>query len=95
MPIAMHGDLKAAIGIAGRKGPGEIRPLDVTDLCIQDKMRGEQIRLLKILGADDVADLFTKYVDRSTLENRKGPESHKSYQARRTTYPRTGCRSLE
>ena len=47
---------------------GKIHHLDVTDLWIQDKIRSKQIRLLKVLGADTVADSFTKYVDLSTLE---------------------------
>ena len=68
MPITVHSDATAAIGIARRKGLGKIRHLDVTDLWIQDKIRSKQIRLLKVLGADNVADIFTKYVDRSTLE---------------------------
>ena len=68
MPITVHSDATAAIGIARRKGLGKIRHLDVTDLWIQDKIRSKQIRLLKVLGADNVAEMFTKYVTRSTLE---------------------------
>ena len=68
MPITVHSDATAAIGIARRKGLGQIRHLFVTDLWIQDKIRSRQIRLLKVLGADNVADIFTTYVDRSTLE---------------------------
>ena len=68
MPITIHSDATAAIGIAQRKRPGKIRHLDVTDLWIQDKIRSKQIRLLKILGADHVADMFATYVDRSTRE---------------------------
>ena len=68
VPVTVHSDATAAIGIAKRKGLGKIRHLDVTDLWIQDKIRSKQIRLLKVLGAENVADVFTKYVDRSTLE---------------------------
>ena len=32
LPIVVHSDATAAIGIACRKGPGKIRHLDVTDL---------------------------------------------------------------
>ena len=68
LPITGHSDATAAIGIARRKGLGKIRHLDVKDMWIQDKIRSRKIRLLKVLGADNVADMFTKYVDRSTLE---------------------------
>ena len=47
-----------AIGIARRKGLGKIRHLDVTDLWIADKSCSKQIRLLKILGANHVADMI-------------------------------------
>ena len=45
MPITVHSDATAAIGIARRKSLGKIRHLDVTDLWIQDKIRSKQIRL--------------------------------------------------
>ena len=64
----VHSDATAAIGIARRKGLGKIRHLDVTDLWIQDKIRSKQIKLLKVLGTENVADVFTKHVDRATLE---------------------------
>ena len=68
MPITVQSDAIAAIGIMRRKSLGKVRHLDVTDLWIQDKIRSKQIRLLKVLGTDHVADMFTKYVDRSALE---------------------------
>ena len=68
MRITLHSDATAAIGIARRKGLGKIRHLDVTDLWIQDTIRSKQIKLLKVLGTENVADVFTTYVDRTTLE---------------------------
>ena len=59
MPTTVHSNATAAIGIARHKGLGKICHLDVTDLWIQDKIRSKQIRLLKVLGADHVADVFT------------------------------------
>ena len=69
MPITVHSDATAAIGIARRKSLGNIRHLDMTDLWIQDKICSKQIRLVKVFGADNAADMFTTSVDRSTLEN--------------------------
>ena len=40
----------------------------MTDLCIQDKVKSKQVRLKKVLGTDNPADIFTKYVERSILQ---------------------------
>ena len=66
--IIVHSDATAAIGIARRKGLGKIRHLDVTDLWIQDKIRSKIIQVAKVLGTENMADVLTKYVDRSSLE---------------------------
>ena len=66
--INIWSDATAAIGIARRKGLGQIRHLDCTDLWVQDKIRSKQIVLQKVLGAENPADIMTKYVDRKTLD---------------------------
>ena len=66
--INVWSDATAAIGIARRKGLGKIRHLDCTDLWVQDKIRSRQIALQKILGAENPADVMTKYVDRKVLD---------------------------
>ena len=68
VPITVHSDATAAIGIARRKGLGKIRHLDVTDLWIQDKIRSKAIKLVKVLGTENMADVLTKYVDKATLQ---------------------------
>ena len=65
--IRVHSDATAAIGIARRRGLGKVRHLDVTDLWVQEKLRCKAVKLVKILGADNPADIFTKYVDRGIL----------------------------
>ena len=69
VPVTVHSDATAAIGIARRKSLGKIRHLDVTDLWIQDRIRSKQIKLLKVLGTENVADVFTQSVDRTTRES--------------------------
>ena len=64
----MHTDATAAIGIARRRGMGKIRHLDTTDLWVQEKIRSGRVELLKIPGAENPADVMTKYVDRALLE---------------------------
>ena len=65
--IRVHSDATAAIGIARRRGLGKVRHLDVSDLWIQEKVRAKSVELVKILGADNPADILTKYVDRGIL----------------------------
>ena len=60
LPIQLWSDATAAIGIARRKGLGKMRHLDVTDLWIQDKIRSKKMKLSKVLGTENMADVLTK-----------------------------------
>ena len=66
--IQVLSDATAAIGIARRKGLGKVRHLDCTDLWVQDKIRSKIIQLDKVLGAENIAGILTKYVDKATLD---------------------------
>ena len=66
--LKVHSDATAAIGRCRRKGLGKIRHLSVADLWIQDKVRAGDLQLVKVLGADNPADVLTKYVGRECLE---------------------------
>ena len=46
----------------------KIRHLDVADLWCQQKVREGTVRLHKVLGADNPADIMTKYTDRVVLQ---------------------------
>ena len=65
--VVIHSDATAAIGIARRKGLGKIRHLDVSDLWIQDMIRSKRVDLVKVLGTENMADVLTKYVDRTSM----------------------------
>ena len=65
--VRLHSGATAAIGTARRKGLGKIRHSDTTDLWIQDQVRSRKISLEKVLGADNPANILTKYVDKDTL----------------------------
>ena len=65
--LEVHSDAAAAIGICRRRGLGKVRHLAVADLWVQDHLRTEDVRLLKVPGADNPADIMTKWVDRLTL----------------------------
>ena len=68
LKIRIHSDATAAIGIAKRRGLGRIRHLATTDLWIQEKIRDGKMELVKILGTENPGDIFTKYVDKTTME---------------------------
>ena len=65
--IDLYSDATAAIGIARRKGMGRIRQLDATDLRVQEKFNNKLAFLHKVLGAENPADLLTKYTDKAVL----------------------------
>ena len=66
--LRVFSDATAAIGIARRRGMGKIRHLDCSDLWVQEKIRNKQIALHKVLGTENPADAFTKYVNAETLK---------------------------
>ena len=65
--LKVNSDATAAIGIARRRGPGKLRHLDCQDLWIQPKVHSKEIQLLKVLGAENPADILTKYIVQKTL----------------------------
>ena len=58
----LHTDANAAIGIAAREGLGKVRHLNVQYLWIQDRVRGGDIKLSKVPGPENPADLLTKHL---------------------------------
>ena len=66
--LRIHSDATAAIGIARRRGMGKIRHLDCSDLWVQENIRSAEIELVKILGVENPADMFTKHVPREILQ---------------------------
>ena len=69
LKLSVHSDATAALGIAKRRGLGKIRHLHCTDLWIQERVRNKDLELHKVLGSENPADIFTKYVDAAIMEN--------------------------
>ena len=65
--LEVHSDAAAAIGICRRRSVGKVRHLAVADLWVQDHLRTGDFRHLKVPGANNPADIMTKWVDRLTL----------------------------
>ena len=57
--VSIHSDACAAIGIARRRGLGQIRHLDVEDLWVQQNIRDRSVDLVKVLGTENPADTPT------------------------------------
>ena len=57
--LCIKSDATAAIGISRRRGLGKVRHLATADLWVQDRVRKNDFRLEKILGAENPADMLT------------------------------------
>lgn len=62
-PVRVHSDATAAIRIARRRGLGKLRHPDVEDVWIQEAVRNNKVELVKVLGTENPADLFTTYLE--------------------------------
>ena len=62
LKIELRADSSAAIGIAYRQGLGKVRHLDVQQLWVQQRVLNKELKLLKVMGVDNIADMMTKYL---------------------------------
>ena len=60
-------DAAAASGIAKRKGLGGVRHIEVHYLWIQERIAKNHLKLLKVWGHENPADLLTKHLDAKTI----------------------------
>ena len=60
------GDASAALGIINRKGLGKLRHIDTGHLWIQEVAARGRLKFHKVLGEENPADLYTKYLDEKT-----------------------------
>jgi len=62
VPLRVWTDSSAAIGVCSRQGLGKLRHLETHLLWIQQAVRSKRVDLRKILGEENPADLYTKYL---------------------------------
>ena len=60
--LRLSTDSSACTGICQRTGLGKIRHIDVALLWFQDLVRKECIKMTKVSGKDNFADMLTKYL---------------------------------
>ena len=61
--VRLETDSAAAKGIAGRRGVGKVRHIEICYLWLQERVKQRDIEIVKIPGAVNEADLMTKNLD--------------------------------
>ena len=69
VPLQLHTDSAAAIGIASRTGLGKLRHLQVHLLWVQQHVRNKVFELLKVPGKENPVDLLTKHLAQEDICN--------------------------
>ena len=69
MKGVVYADSSAALAIADRKGSGKLRHINIRVLWIQEKERREEVQLRKVRGTVNPADLVTKYLAASRIND--------------------------
>ena len=87
--INLFSDATAAIGITKRRGLGKIRHLHTSDLWVQEKVQKGLVKVNKILGSENPADVLTKYVDAKTMSTALNKLNMKFYTGRAASAPAT------
>ena len=68
--IILETDSSAAKGFVSRRGGGRMRHMEVKWLWLQDQVRKGAVRVAKIKGTENAADLRTKYLGRAEIVER-------------------------
>ena len=66
--IRLHTDSAAAQGIIGRRGLGKVRNIDVGYLWLQDLAARDRVKIAKIKGDINPADLGTKHLKSEDID---------------------------
>ena len=67
LAVRVRYDATAGAGIANRRGVGRVRHLDTQALWIQRHIQEGRVKLTKVLGTDNAADLGTKHLDAAAM----------------------------
>ena len=66
--ITIYSDASAGRSLAFRKGLGKVRHIETKYLWIQDLIKDGRLKLLKVKGTDNPADIGTKHLSVSETE---------------------------
>ena len=65
--LEVHTDASGAKALASRQGLGRVRHVENTYLWLQDKVAAKQLKIMKIRGDQNCADVGTKHVSKDVL----------------------------
>ena len=68
LELELYSDSRAATGIAYRQGLRKVRHIQVQQHWIQQKVLKKQIKLQKVLGTENIADVMTKHVPEDLMK---------------------------
>ena len=85
--LMVHTDSSAAIGISARRGLGKLRHIETQFLWVQSGIRDGKFEVKKVNGAENVSDIFTKNVDRKTLDTHLDTMGFVRVEGRATSAP--------
>ena len=68
--VVLATDSEAAKIFVSRRGLGKMRHIEVRNLWLQEEVRKGQVRIIKVRGTDNPADLMTKYLSREEVVER-------------------------
>ena len=63
--IVLGTDSKAAQSFVARRGLGRMRHIEVRDLWLQEQVRSGKVKVEKVLGTENAADLMTKFLSKN------------------------------
>jgi hypothetical protein len=66
-PIIMRMDAASTITALSRPGVGRLKHVDIRDLWLQDQVKMKRLKIVKVPGTENIADLATKYHPTSKL----------------------------
>ena len=66
--IVVQTDSSAAKSFASQRGLGRMRHIEVKDLWLQEAICRSRLRVIKIRGEENPADVFTKYLSAADTE---------------------------
>ena len=89
--LTLKSDASAAIAIASRRGLGKVRHIEVCQLWLQEKVRSEAIKVVKVGTHENVADAMTKYVGSEILKRHLRDTNQRLLEGRHRLAPATEC----
>ena len=63
-------DSSAAKGLASKRGVGKVRHMEVKWLWLQEEVRRGRVKVSKVLGTQNPADILTKYMRKKDIVDR-------------------------